>query len=128
MPDRVPVHRLVRLSAGAIGAAVLAGAATAMAMAMAAGDGAPGSGLAPERLAQLNEMVREDCGSCHGMTLKGGLGRPLLPEYFEGRDAGTIAEIILDGIPGTAMPPWRGLLSEAEVAWIAVALKDGKIK
>ncbi|HOV03365.1 MAG TPA: cytochrome c [Hyphomicrobiales bacterium] len=124
MRNRRVLGLLSRSAIGLSGAALVASAAVAMATA-----GSPEAGaLAPERIAQLNEMVREDCGSCHGMTLKGGLGRPLLPEYFEGRDKETIAGIILDGIPGTAMPPWRGLLSEAEVAWIASALKDGQIK
>jgi len=34
----------------------------------------------PARQAALVDLVRQDCGSCHGMTLKGGLGRSLLPE------------------------------------------------
>ena len=29
------------------------------------------------RAAELEHMVLQDCGSCHGLTLKGGLGRPL---------------------------------------------------
>ncbi|MEZ5838969.1 MAG: cytochrome c [Hyphomicrobiales bacterium] len=101
---------------------------TAMAVTAPASAVASAEEIAPERARQLTEFVRQDCGSCHGMTLKGGLGRPLSPDMLEGRDAEVIAEIILEGIPGTAMPPWRGLLTEAEVAWIASALKDGRIK
>ena len=85
-------------------------------------------GLTPERQRELAEFVRQDCGSCHGMTLKGGLGRPLSADMFEGRGPDIIAEIILDGIPGTAMPPWRGLLTQAEADWIAGALKRGEIR
>ncbi len=59
------------------------------------------------------------------MTLKGGLGKPLLPEDLADRDAETLAEIILDGIPETPMPPWRGQLTEAEALWIARKLKEG---
>ena len=84
--------------------------------------------LPEERQRQLTEFVRQDCGSCHGMTLKGGLGRPLSAESFRGRESEAIAAIILDGIPGTAMPPWRGLLSDAEANWIAAALKRGAIR
>lgn len=84
--------------------------------------------LTSERQAALSDLVRQDCGSCHGMTLKGGLGRPLLPENLEGIDRLALAQVILDGIPGTPMPPWRGLLSDAEVLWIAEALKKGKIE
>lgn len=77
---------------------------------------------------QLTHLVRQDCGSCHGMTLKGGLGRPLLPENLKDFDSEGLAAIILDGIPGTPMPPWRGLLSEAEVQWIVEKLKTGTLK
>ena len=34
----------------------------------------------PERQDQLRYLLRQDCGSCHGMTLKGGLGPALLPD------------------------------------------------
>jgi len=80
---------------------------------------------AADRAGELTALVREDCGSCHGMTLKGGLGAPLLPSDLEGKDAATLAAIILDGVPGTPMPPWRGLISEADARWIAERLKQG---
>ena len=73
----------------------------------------------PERAAELEHMVVQDCGSCHGLTRKGGLGSPLTPEALEGRTPEGLALIILDGVPGTAMPPWRPLISEADAAWIA---------
>lgn len=81
-----------------------------------------------ERAQSLHDLVRQDCGSCHGMTLRGGLGRPLLPANLAGFDDKDIAEVILDGIPGTPMPPWRGLLNEDEALWIARALKEGEIR
>ncbi|MCT4656358.1 MAG: cytochrome c [Cohaesibacter sp.] len=77
---------------------------------------------------EMSEFVRQDCGACHGLTLKGGLGRPLLKENLEHFDLETIEEVILDGIPDTAMPPWRGLLSEDQVRQIAKALKEGTIQ
>lgn len=81
----------------------------------------------PERAAELEHMVLQDCGSCHGLTRKGGLGSPLTPEALAGRDPGGLAQIILDGVPGTAMPPWRPLISEGDAAWIAdYLLKDAE--
>ena len=59
------------------------------------------------------------------MTLKGGLGSPLLPQALDGIPAESLAEIILNGIPGTPMPPWAGLLSADEAGWIATELKKG---
>lgn len=79
----------------------------------------------PGRAAALERLVRQDCGSCHGMTLKGGLGRPLTPQALAGADPDVLSAIVLDGAPGTAMPPWRGLLSEAEARWIAEYLLKG---
>ncbi|RTL71420.1 MAG: cytochrome c [Hyphomicrobiales bacterium] len=80
------------------------------------------------RKTELENLVRQDCGSCHGMTMKGGLGRSLLPERLREADRDGLAAIILDGIPGTPMPPWRGLLTEAEAAWIAGRLQEGLAK
>lgn len=74
---------------------------------------------------ELIGLVRQDCGSCHGMTLRGGLGAPLLPETLAHLNTEGVAEIILDGVPGTPMPPWRGLLTREEALWIARKLKEG---
>jgi len=80
---------------------------------------------APARRAQLVEMVRQDCGSCHGMTLKGGLGPPLLPAALADKPDASLEAVILDGRPGTPMPPWRRFLTEDEVRWIVESLKKG---
>jgi cytochrome c55X len=82
--------------------------------------------LAPDA-AKLTKLVRQDCGGCHGLTLKGGLGKPLTADHLARWDRDQIAFIILDGVPGTPMPPWRPLLSEAEARWIADALKQGTL-
>jgi cytochrome c55X len=82
----------------------------------------PGMAMAeitPEQTLWLEHMVTQDCGSCHGLTLKGGLGRPLTTEALAWADPATLTAIILDGVPGTAMPPWRPLLTEEEARWIA---------
>ena len=81
--------------------------------------------VTPRRAVELERLIRHDCGSCHGMTLKGGLGPDLRAERFGGVPPPAIAAIILDGVPGTAMPPWRPLLSEAEAHWIAAYLSKG---
>ncbi len=82
-------------------------------------------GPSSAREGELIHLIRQDCGSCHGMTLKGGLGAPLLPEALAGKDVDALAAIILDGLHGTPMPPWRPLLSESEAIWIARKLKEG---
>lgn len=77
------------------------------------------------RRAVLVELVRQDCGSCHGFTLKGGLGPSLEPAAMAPRDPAQLARVILDGRKGTPMPPWRGLLTDREVHWIVRELQKG---
>ena len=80
--------------------------------------------VAPERAAELQHMVTQDCGSCHGLTRKGGLGSPLTTQALAHAEPEALASIILDGVPETAMPPWRPLLTEEEAMWIARYLKQ----
>ena len=77
--------------------------------------------------ARLADLVIQECGSCHGLTLRGGLGRPLTREALEGFPLETVRDIILDGLPGTPMPPWRPLMSEKEASIIADMLKSGAL-
>ncbi|WP_239985548.1 c-type cytochrome [Marinobacter salexigens] len=87
-----------------------------------------GEQLAPSKnLADLENFVIQDCGSCHGLTLKGGLGPPLRPENLNHLPEAAIAAIIREGIPGTAMPPWKPLLAPADIVWISHQLKAGKL-
>ncbi|MCL6282592.1 cytochrome c [Ruegeria sp. 2012CJ41-6] len=67
----------------------------------------------------LKRLVHQDCGSCHGLTLKGGLGPDLRAQNLRHHDAETLSGVILDGIPDTAMPGWRPLMSEEEAEWVA---------
>ncbi|WP_425045681.1 c-type cytochrome [Primorskyibacter sp. S87] len=67
----------------------------------------------------LKRLVHQDCGSCHGLSLKGGLGPDLRPESLSHYEPDVLKSVILDGIPDTAMPPWRPLMSDAEAEWIA---------
>ncbi len=43
-------------------------------------------------------------------------------------DTETLAGVVLDGIPGTAMPPWRPLISEKDAERIAEYLLQGELK
>lgn len=70
-------------------------------------------------------MVRQDCGSCHGLTLKGGLGPALTASALVDRPGDSMVATILHGRPGTPMPPFLGIVSEAEAAWIVQQLKAG---
>lgn len=79
----------------------------------------------PARRHELVALVRQDCGSCHGLTLKGGLGPALLPQALKDKPADSLQAVILYGRPGTAMPPWQRFLSAAEAEWIVAQLQKG---
>ena len=70
------------------------------------------------RQKELVRLVRQDCGSCHGMTLQGGLGPALLPATLKDKPAEGLVATIYYGRPGTPMPPWKQFVSEAEASWI----------
>lgn len=82
------------------------------------------SDIAQEREEELEILLYQDCGSCHGMTLKGGLGPALSQERMNRYTRDGLAGLILQGIPGTAMPSWGALLSQKEARWIADQLQQ----
>lgn len=83
------------------------------------------AGPGPVRQRELVHLVRQDCGACHGLTLKGGLGPALLPNALRDKPADSLKTTILGGRPGTPMPPFAGLLAEDEVEWIVARLLSG---
>jgi len=86
-----------------------------------AADGAP-----PEaRQREIIALLKQDCGSCHGLTLKGGLGPPLTPQALANKSTEMLRATILNGRAGTPMAPWRPFLSDAEAAWLTDRLRQG---
>lgn len=77
------------------------------------------------RRAELRHLVKQDCGSCHGMTLRGGLGPALTAGALRDRPAQALVDAILEGRPKTPMPPWRDFLSREEAGWIVQQLQRG---
>jgi cytochrome c55X len=69
--------------------------------------------------------VRQDCGSCHGMRLTGGLGPALTPQALANWPQDNLVQVILHGRPGTPMPGWAPLLSADDARWIAQRLQSG---
>ena len=94
---------------------------------MGAGTGEGAADAAPPaaRQRELVRLLRQDCGSCHGMRLTGGLGPALTPDALRGKPSDSLTATIVAGRPGTAMPPWGPFLSEAEAAWLVGRLREG---
>ena len=76
---------------------------------------------------ELLYFLKHDCGSCHGMTLKGGLGPALLPETLAGQPRDYLVTTIMEGRKDTAMPGWSSMLTRSDAAWIAEQLQMGLI-
>lgn len=87
----------------------------------------PGGGPDADRRVELVNLLRQDCGACHGLHLTGGLGPALDARTLRHRSVEEIAQVILRGRPGTAMPPWEFLLTSGDAQWIAEQLLKGRV-
>ena len=81
--------------------------------------------LSSQRVTELNNLLIQDCGSCHGMTMKGGLGPALTPEVLKSKPRELIETTITYGRPGTPMPPWNNILTKQEINWMVDRLYQG---
>ncbi|MBF0108002.1 MAG: cytochrome c [Magnetococcales bacterium] len=81
--------------------------------------------VAPERQRQLARLVLQDCGSCHGMTMKGGLGPALTREALEGKPSDMLEDTVYFGRAENAMPAWKELLTREEIRWLIEKLQSG---
>jgi len=113
------------LAAAALSAAAASGAAGdgTVAVAYATKAAAP----APARQRELLHLLQQDCGSCHGMRLTGGLGPALTPEALRTKPTASLVATIVSGRPGPAMPPWRRFVSEAEAEWLVARMVLGDV-
>ena len=84
-----------------------------------------GETVSAPRQQELVYLLRQDCGSCHGMTLRGGLGPALLPEALAGKPRQYLAQVISKGVAGTAMPPWENILEAEEIEFLVTYLQMG---
>jgi cytochrome c55X len=90
----------------------------------------PQTGLAaepsPERQRELRNLLKNDCGACHGLTLQGGMGPALLSDNLDGNPDEFLVSTILNGRKGTAMPPWQTFMNHDEALWLVGVLRKGK--
>lgn len=80
----------------------------------------------PQRQQTLLHLLKQDCGSCHGMSMKGGLGSPLTAASLADKPDDSLVATILYGRPGTAMPPWQAFMTEQEAQWLVEILKNAQ--
>src|SRR5690606_14858665 len=75
-------------------------------------------GLSTSHQQRLQRLLLQDCGSCHGLRMKGGLGPALTAEQLRDKPDDMLVATVLLGRPGTPMPPWNPLLTQEEVEWM----------
>jgi len=78
-----------------------------------------------ERQQQLANLLLQDCGSCHGLRMTGGLGPALTRAALAGKPRDSLIATVTHGRPGTAMPGWKALLDEQDIAWLVDRLLEG---
>ena len=78
-----------------------------------------------ERQAQLDNLLLQDCGSCHGLRMTGGLGPALTRDALANTPRESLIATVSHGRPGTAMPGWNALLDEQDIAWLVDRLLQG---
>jgi len=71
----------------------------------------------PEAVSAGAGIYASRCSACHGQLGEGGIGPNLADAYWIHGDGSVVPvyEVIRDGINANGMPPWGGLLSEAEL-------------
>lgn len=79
----------------------------------------------PQRQQELLNLLKHDCGSCHGLPPKGGLGPSLMPDALQGKSDTLLLDAIQKGRSGTAMPPWQPYLTIDETRWLITRLRQG---
>ncbi len=73
-----------------------------------------------------DELYAGKCAVCHGDKRQGvsGLAPELSPDSLERLDHAEIRDILLNGRPGTAMPPFKAALSQEEIDALVRLIKD----
>jgi len=79
------------------------------------------------RILELQHLIKHDCGSCHGMTLNGGLGPSLQAKSLRDKSDELLFVTISEGRAGTPMPAWKSLLTENDITVIINLLRNSKV-
>lgn len=78
-----------------------------------------------QRQAQLEHLLSQDCGACHGLRMTGGLGPELTRAALAGKPRDSLIATLTHGRPGTAMPGWAPLLGADDIRWLVDLLLQG---
>ncbi len=75
-------------------------------------------------LAAGQKIFTEQCASCHGAAMTGGIGPNLVDAgWIHGADAEAIRTTITNGVPDKGMPTWGPILGPDKVAKVAAYVR-----
>ena len=84
-------------------------------------DPPPGGGRVPARAALFGQF----CASCHGANLQGGSATSLVDdEWKHGTDDAILAKVIAEGVPGTPMAPFKGVLTDQQIRELVFYIRE----
>ena len=80
----------------------------------------------PPAATKASDLFAARCAACHGANRQGisGLGPALVPQRLAGRSDAELRDTIMNGRPGTAMPPWKGILTQQDIEAIVQFIKN----
>ena len=67
-------------------------------------------------MAKGETVYKTNCMACHGLNGEGGVGKPIAGSAIATGDAAPHLDMILKGVPGTAMAPYAAILNDADLA------------
>jgi glucose/arabinose dehydrogenase len=74
---------------------------------------------------KVEDLYRENCASCHGAAMDGGMGGSLADGAWKyGESDGAIAAAISNGIPDAGMPAFKETLSPEEIRSLVVFIRE----
>lgn len=71
----------------------------------------------------VSAFFMDTCSGCHGPTRQGATGPALLPQRLDQPDE-YYSNVILNGKPGTVMPPWGSILSEEDAKTLIAFIRS----
>ncbi len=72
------------------------------------------------------KVYEKECQGCHGPIHQGGVGSDLRPKALKKKEAYSLADTILNGREGTAMPAWKHMFSKDDAAGMVNWLMNWK--
>jgi aldose sugar dehydrogenase len=70
-------------------------------------------------------LYAQYCASCHGPTLRGGLATSLVDdEWKHGSDDASIMKVVMGGVAGTPMLPFKGILDDGQLRQVVYYIRQ----